>query len=1067
MQTMARNARGMKLMAAALAAALLAGCFGSSDAQGPGVDAALSAVIAREGLAGDPAVGLTVPAPDAPLAALGRDLFFTKALSGNKDVACASCHHPELGGGDGLSLPVGVNAIDPLVLGPGRMHDAAKAANDPSANAGPNVPRNAQTTFNSGLYRNVLFHDGRVRFIDPADHSKGIMTPDSAMDFFSADPDVGGDLLAVQARFPVGSHAEMRGFDAFAAMGGDDLRTYLAARIGNYAPAAGDTPYNDWLARFRAAFNQPLATAQQVVTYDNIALALAEYERSQTLVDNPWFRYVKGDRNAIGADAKAGALLFFRDVADGGAGCFRCHTGDHFTDEKFHAIAVPQIGRGKTQGGNSEDPGAALFSPLGHEADYEFRTPSLLNVEVTAPYGHDGAYASLDDIIRHHLDPAGSVAMFDFTLMALAQFNGLPVRYPNAAANTNAALARYIALRDGGQSLLQEAHLADAQVMQLKAFLLALTDPCTQAQACLEQWIPPVATPDPDGLRLVASFPGYHNPGLAPPDAVPPVYVGTLGTVNVAATLTAPACASGVLTPAAAGTYRDGAADAGISVNMAWTPDYAGTDQDPFLEELMMAGGVSSADIDGDCLPDLYIANGGAPGNRLYRNNGNGTFTDVSAGSAVDLVGNYSSSAFADIDGDGKLDLIVGGIKFESTRVFLGDGAFHFAEVTLTSGITARSGTYSVTAADYNLDGLVDLFLTHWSASGAALEQNIWRNTGAGVFVGARAEAGIRGELSTSHTFDGNFIDTDGDNWPDLLSTADFGKTQVFRNYGGNPDKFVNATRQSVITDRSGMGTAVADFDGDGDFDWFVTTIYKPNLPAYDGNHLYINDGAGHFAPAANANGALDGGWAWGACGEDLDLDGAPDIFNTNGYGGLFPPGPNTIDPYFLATRPRLFMNDGTGHFTDRAVASGMDVAASGRGVVCFDYDRDGDIDVLVGLNGGHPQLWLNSVRDSAPSTHHYLSVKLSYPGTNTEAVGAVVKATVGGRTMIRQVGGQNGFEAMGPLEAHFGLGTATQVDSLEILWPARVDGGTGKSIRDRSVFTNVAGDRYVVIAHP
>lgn len=1052
-----------------LCAILLAAC--GSDNSGTSADAQLQPLIAARSLTGDPTTGLTLPAINTPLAQLGKDLFFTKALGADMDVACASCHHPLLGGGDRLSLSIGVNAVDPDILGPGRLHDPAKAVNDASANKGPNVPRNAQTTFNSGLYHNALFHDGRVRFVDPNDHSKGIMTPDSSVAFFfGADPNVDPtDLLAVQARFPVASNPEMRGFDAFAFMTNDSLRDYLAERVGGYGAAAADLSTNNWLPRFQAAFGQPTATADQVVTYDNIAKAIAAYERSQLFIDNPWFRYVKGDTAAISDAAKRGALLFFADAKNGGLACYQCHSGDHFSDEKFHVVAVPQLGRGKTQGANSPDPGFGLFSPGGSTDDYSFRTPSLLNVEVTGPYGHDGAYDTLEQIIRQHADPTGSVYAYDFSFFGLAQFVSLNVAYPNAVANSVLALDQYERQKAAGTTLLVEKSLTDQQVSDIKAFLLALTDPCTKSATCLAPWIPDAGTdPDPDGHRLVAVFSDYPagigNHNYALPVTQSP---GTDGAVDVVATLTAPTCTGTQLPVSLATQFRDAATDAGLTVNVAYQPDYSQASLDPYLQEYMMQGGVTSTDIDRDCLPDVYVANGSLPGNTLYHNAGNGTFSDVSSGSGVDIYGNYGSSAMADINGDGNVDLIVAGVAGAPTRIFLGNGDMTFTEAPNDGGVITNSGTYSITPFDYDLDGNVDVYFGHWSASGGlSLEADLWRNNGDGTFSNARAQSGLNGQLVTSNTFDGEFFDFNGDNWPDLLSVADFGKMQVFRNIGGTPTKFYNATRESTLTDRNAMGVAVADFNGDGLWDVFVTGIYAQGVPADVGNQLFLGDGHGAFALSPHEDDVRDGDWAWGACAADFNNSGVEDIFMVGGWGNLYPPGTGSAVAGFLGTPPRLFMNDGSGHFTETAAAAGITDVTAGRSVVCLDYDRDGDIDILVGNNGAPPHLYLNNARQVSPSTTHYLEVKLDYLAGNSDAIGAVVKVTAGGHTYMRQIGGQNGFLGHGPLEADFGLGTTTTVDTLEVLWPAQKQ-GDGKSIRDRSVFTNVAADRYIEIKHP
>ena len=448
-------------------------------------DFRLRQLIREHGLTGDPAAGRDLPAIDEPLAQLGKKLFFTKALGGNFDSACVSCHHPLFGGSDGLSLPVGVGAIDPDLIGPGRE----------SVDGLPNVPRNAPTTFNIGLWDAALFMDSRVASLgaEPGQNgaASGIATPDSGPGI--ADDRAGANLVVAQARFPVTSVEEMRGN---LASGGDNatLRAHLAARIGDYGRAAGELGDNRWLQEFRSAFGSS-EPAAALITFDNIALAIAEYERSQLFVDNPWRAYVEGDLEAISTAAKEGAVLFLTSAAEGGAGCVQCHSGDNFSDESHHAIGAPQFGPGK---GNGTD-GSGDFGRENVSGDpaerYRFRTPSLLNVSVSAPYTHAGAYETLLDVIDHHVDPHEKVAQF-FSAGAwcqLDQFASVPDchdAYDEAARNTAAALVKVARERKlGGPAALPEVSLTGTQRKQIVAFLLTLTDPCVTERECLSPWI--------------------------------------------------------------------------------------------------------------------------------------------------------------------------------------------------------------------------------------------------------------------------------------------------------------------------------------------------------------------------------------------------------------------------------------------------------------------------------------------------------------------------------------------------------------------------------------------------
>jgi cytochrome c peroxidase len=314
---------------------LTAGCDSQSS-----LDQELQAVIAANNLTGDPTLNRELPGIDDPMAQLGMKLFFTKALGGEQDSACVSCHHPMLGGGDGIPLSIGVGAHQPNLLGPGRTHPE-----------GSLVSRNAPTTFNTGMWDSFMFHDGRVESIGKTfgksgNDGYGIRTPDSMMLGYP-DHEAGETLAEAQARFPVTSEEEMRGFD-FGTDRSNTLRTrdnrsreLLAAIIGGYGDGANVLSKNRWLPEFQAAFNST-GDAESLITFNNIAKAIAVYENSQVFVDTSWRAYVQGKRDAIGEPAKRGALLFY-----GKAGCSACHSGDFFTDEAFYVLAVPQIGSGR------------------------------------------------------------------------------------------------------------------------------------------------------------------------------------------------------------------------------------------------------------------------------------------------------------------------------------------------------------------------------------------------------------------------------------------------------------------------------------------------------------------------------------------------------------------------------------------------------------------------------------------------------------------------------------------------------------------------------------------------
>lgn len=452
-------------------------------------DQRLSELLAQQHITGDPTTGLALPKIDDPLAQLGMKLFYTKSLGGEMDSACVSCHHPSLGGTDRLSLGVGVGALQPDLLGPGRKHLSGEFT----------VPRNAPTTFNSALYRRSLFWDSRVSLLDG-----GIRTPESQW----AIPDqmAGDTLLEAQARFPITSAEEMRTHQFEHGSPNATVRNHLAARLGGYDGgfnAQTELATNNWLPEFQTVFGSTQA-AEDLITYDNIAVALASYEASQVFVNSPWKRYVDGDNNAISVEAKRGAILFFTDKSNGGAHCSACHSGDLFSDELQHLVAFPQIGPGKGNGATGDDD-FGFERETGNRHDrYRFRTPSLLNISMTAPYGHAGAYQTLEQVVGHYAEPQNAQSFFDNTnwcrRVSSNSTKTCEQLFPNAKANSSNAFTEI-----ENQSIDEESIVGislDAnQIGQIVEFLNALTDPCTQQRDCLAPWIP-AASAGPDGHQL-------------------------------------------------------------------------------------------------------------------------------------------------------------------------------------------------------------------------------------------------------------------------------------------------------------------------------------------------------------------------------------------------------------------------------------------------------------------------------------------------------------------------------------------------------------------------------------
>ncbi|MCE2425773.1 MAG: VCBS repeat-containing protein [Pseudomonadales bacterium] len=339
----------------------------------------------------------------------------------------------------------------------------------------------------------------------------------------------------------------------------------------------------------------------------------------------------------------------------------------------------------------------------------------------------------------------------------------------------------------------------------------------------------------------------------------------------------------------------------------------------PASEPEEFGGGVASGDFDGDGLVDLFVLRGDIGPNLLYRNVGGNAFEEVAEAAGVAYTKSqfenyrHSGPAFADVDGDGDLDLFVGGIEYDPSFLFRNEGDGTFTDVSPGSGIDTVAARYTLSAAfgDYDLDGDLDMFLTHWGTPRGIGDQvdteHLWRNdTVGGVirFTDVSLLAGIApdiiepepvesfGGAGFDYTFSPTFARIDGDRFPDLLITGDFRTSMVYLN---NTDgTFRNATDRDVIVDRNGMGSAVGDYDGDGDLDWFVTSIWSRPDENGDqrfklGNRLYNNEG-GVFADVTDAAGVHDGGWGWAACFADFDNDTDLDIYHTNGWIEPFAP---------------------------------------------------------------------------------------------------------------------------------------------------------------------------------
>lgn len=378
-------------------------------------------------------------APQSPAqVALGRALIFDKILSGNRDISCATCHEPALHMTDGLPLAVGTGGTGAGVtrtLGPGRSF----------------VPRNSPTLLNAGLGLQYVFWDGRLSRFGPP-------VPDVPV---SADP----DIIAAQAMLPVLNRREMRGEP------GD---VDVLGNANELAQIPDDQPGQIWQAvmqrllgipeyvsLFQAAYpGVPLSS----LTFNHAAGAIAAFQLAElTKMNSPFDRYLRRDDAALSVDEKRGALLFFSK-----ARCVGCHAGPLLGAQSFSNSGVPQLGPGvgthaPLDVGRGELPNMEFYK-------FAFRAPPLRNVELTAPYFHDGSLATLEAVVAHYNDVTKSVREFN------------PATLPAAVQGTYHGDQQTIdsVLASLDFQLRTPLNLTEEERQQLVAFLKALTDPAAR-----------------------------------------------------------------------------------------------------------------------------------------------------------------------------------------------------------------------------------------------------------------------------------------------------------------------------------------------------------------------------------------------------------------------------------------------------------------------------------------------------------------------------------------------------------------------------------------------------------
>jgi hypothetical protein len=508
---------------------------------------------------------------------------------------------------------------------------------------------------------------------------------------------------------------------------------------------------------------------------------------------------------------------------------------------------------------------------------------------------------------------------------------------------------------------------------------------------------------------------------------------------------------------------------------------YGGEDKKSYIIEVVGCG-VAFLDYDNDGWMDLLVLSGsrleGAPPgttNRLYKNNRDGTFTDVTAQAGMQHTGWASAVTVGDYDNDGFDDFFI--TYYGQNVLYHNNGDGTFTDVTARAGLRPSAVHYGSGCCwvDYDRDGKLDLFIANYLST--TLEKlprpgenpdctwkgvpvncgprglppgfvQLFHNNGDGTFTDVSKSSGVS-SASGSYPMTVVAADYDNDGWPDIYVACDSTPSWLFRNQHNGTFREEALERGVALSEdgleQAGMGVGVGDYDLDGSLDIFKTHF------ADDTNVLYHNDGKGNFDDVTIRTGlGVETRYVgWGAGVVDLDNDGLPDLFVATG--SVYPEVERRLPAYPFRTPRLVFRNLGDGRFEELIEEAGSGISAPhpSRGCAFGDFDNDGDMDILV-MNMNEPPSLL---RNDVSGGNHWLKILLVGAQSNRSAIGSRVTVRYGSRRQAQEVCAQSSFYSANDRRLHFGLGSETTVD-LTIRWT----NGTTETL------SKVQADQLIVI---